>query len=80
MRARPFRTTTPGVLLGYAELAELTGLSRSTLRNYKAKGYLPAPDDNSVADRPRWTAATIQDWIKHRPGRGARTDRKETTA
>jgi hypothetical protein len=62
--------------LGYAQIAELTGLTRATLRSYRAKGLLPEPDDTSVPDRPRWSAETIARWRLQRaesPGMGNRT-------
>ena len=58
-------------LLCYADIAELTGLTAATLRRYKREGYMPAPDDLPVPDRPRWHRSTIDQWLTQRPGQGA---------
>lgn len=63
-----------GPLLGYAEVAELTGLSAATLRGYAAAGRMPAPEPLPAgwpSDRPRWRQAVIDEWLAARPGRGA---------
>jgi len=48
-------------LYSYRDIAELSGVSEGTLRNYCRRGYMPAPDV-MLADRPRWREATIMDW------------------
>jgi predicted DNA-binding transcriptional regulator AlpA len=58
-------------LLDYAGIAQLTGLSRSTLRNYRTRGYFPEPDELLTPDRPRWRTSTVRDWLLQRPGRGS---------
>lgn len=60
-------------LLGYREIAELSGVGEATLRNYRRRGYLPEPDV-MLADRPRWRSATVQKWMRLREV-GANTSR-----
>jgi len=60
-------------LLGYAEISARTGIAVKTLRNYRAGGSktpFPEPDDLTFPDRPRWHWATIEGWLKARPGAG----------
>lgn len=65
--------------LSLSDFAERVGLSTNTLSSYSAKGLAPAPDvlvglgDRAVRG---WTVETIDEWMAHRPGRGARTDLK----
>ncbi len=61
-------------LLGYSEMAARAGVKPGTMRNYRAQGRLPPPDDDSVPDRPRWRLSTFQAWMDSRPGQGTRTD------
>lgn len=61
-------------LLDYREIAEMTGLSESTLRAYRTQGRLPEPDELPAADRPRWLRSSIEQWMVTRPGQGTRTD------
>ena len=61
------------LLLGYKEIAERSGVGVATLRNYRRRGYLPEPDV-MLADRPRWRASTIQNWMRLR-SLGANTSR-----
>lgn len=63
-----------GVLLGYRDVAELVGISEGTLRNYRRRGYMPAPDV-MLADRPRWREATIVAWQRARQV-GSNTQRR----
>lgn len=59
-------------LWGYPEVAAHLGISVGAARNRKSRGALPAPDDTTVPDRPRWRPATLQNW---KPvGRGFRSD------
>ncbi|MDT3438323.1 MarR family transcriptional regulator [Pseudofrankia sp. BMG5.37] len=57
-------------LLAYPEAAAVAGVSVRTLRNYKAAGTLPEPDDDTFPDRPRWHRSTITAWLAARPGQG----------
>jgi predicted DNA-binding transcriptional regulator AlpA len=63
-------TTTTDELVGYAEAAQIVGVSVATLRSYRYKGLLPDVDDASFPDRPRWRRSTIEAWLTTRPGRG----------
>ncbi|MGW3179522.1 MarR family transcriptional regulator [Kitasatospora sp. NPDC001119] len=59
-------------LWGYAEVAAHLGISVGAARNRKNRGTLPAPDDTSISDRPRWKPSTFQSW---KPvGQGHRSD------
>lgn len=49
-------------LLGYRDIAVLTGISEGTLRNYRRRGYMPVPDV-MLADRPRWNRSSIDHWL-----------------
>ncbi|MCX4676206.1 MarR family transcriptional regulator [Streptomyces sp. NBC_01433] len=59
-------------LWGYPEVAAHLGISVGATRNRKSRGSLPAPDDTTVPDRPRWRPATLQSWTP--VGRGFRSD------
>lgn len=41
-------------LWGYPEVVAHLGISVGAARSRKSRSSLPAPDDNSVPDRPRW--------------------------
>jgi hypothetical protein len=59
-------------LWSYPEVAAHLGISIGAARSRKSRGTLPAPDDTSVPDRPRWRPTTFQNW---KPvGRGFRSD------
>jgi predicted DNA-binding transcriptional regulator AlpA len=57
--------------LSYDDIAELTGVSTSTLRGYRAKGQMPQPDASPHPRVPMWRRRTIEEWLANRPGRGA---------
>lgn len=65
--------------LSVSDFAARVGLALGTMASYGAKGLLPEPDvlvglgDRAVRG---WTVETIDEWMEHRPGRGARTDLK----
>ena len=71
---------TPRAYLSRAQVAERLGVESGTLSRYK----LPPPDvvvgplndDGTVPPRTvrGWLPETIDEWNKHRPGRGTRTD------
>lgn len=61
-------------LWSYADIARYTGVRPATLRSYRHRGLMPAPDIHPSADQPRWYPDTIIVWHAARPGRGARTD------
>ena len=61
-------TPTPEELLGYDAISELTGVSVKTLRAWKARGKLPAPDYVVLTGNPvpAWKAITIAKWNARR--------------
>lgn len=78
-RQREEAASNPDPLLTYTEIAKLTGISAPTLRNYRADGYMPEPDDLPVNDRPQWRKSTIDTWMANRPGRGRRRPKLSST-
>jgi hypothetical protein len=48
-------------LVGPDELAELLQVSRSTVRQWRHRGLLPAPDF-TLSSMPIWTLRTVRDW------------------
>ncbi|MFJ8442829.1 MarR family transcriptional regulator [Kitasatospora griseola] len=59
-------------LWGYTEVAAHLGITVGAARSRKSRGALPAPDDESIPDRPRWKPTTFAKW---KPvGQGYRTD------
>ncbi|MCK9895219.1 MarR family transcriptional regulator [Frankia sp. AgB32] len=72
----------PDDLLSYADIATLMAsrghtIKASSLRAMRRMGQMPAPDELPVPDRPRWRRETIVAWLDSRPGKGARTDRRQ---
>ena len=66
--------------LALSDLAKAAGITFNTVKSYKAKGLLPEPDALiGLGDRAirAWLPETVEEWIKNRPGRGARTDLKK---
>lgn len=61
------------IYLSRGEIAELLGVSLTTVKGYDKRGYLPEPDAR-VGRNCGWLEATITDWHANRPGAGARTD------
>ncbi len=61
-------------LLDYTDIAELAGISPSTVRAYRSSGHLPQPDIQTSPRRSRWKLSTVRTWLENRPGVGARTD------
>jgi hypothetical protein len=59
-------------------IAEMFGLTPSTVRKYRSQGRLP-PEDATVLGRPVWRRSTIMAWHARRPGyRGERPGRKRS--
>ncbi|MFJ4184181.1 hypothetical protein [Kitasatospora sp. NPDC089509] len=56
----------------YAEVTAHLGISVDAARNRRNRGTLPATDDTSVPDRPRWKPSTLQRW--NPIGQGHRTN------
>jgi len=50
-------------LMGYPEVARVTGLGRDALRQRVARGLLPTPLD-VIAAGPIWFAADIEQWLE----------------
>jgi len=62
-----------GEKLNLEQVAERAGIGASTFQSYVSRGHAPEPD-GTEGRANYWWAWTIEDWIKNRPGRGARTD------
>ena len=62
---------------GYDKVAEVAGVKVPTLRRYKKTGHMPPPDI-TIRNSPGWYPATITDWVAKRPGKGFRSDLKDT--
>ncbi|HLL69112.1 MAG TPA: hypothetical protein VK453_25855 [Micromonosporaceae bacterium] len=60
-----------------AEAAKLAGVQPVTWRGYVHRQHAPPPDGHLDARTPYWYRGTVETWITHRPGRGARTDLRE---
>lgn len=62
------------------EAAALAGVRPDTFSGYVSRGQAPAPK-RRVSRTPVWDASEIEEWVKQRPGRGARsTDRAKRRA
>lgn len=51
----------PTPLWTYAQIADLTGISAATLRVWRLRGKLPAPD-YEIGPWPAWKPTTIESW------------------
>lgn len=60
---------TDGIPVGLHEIAELLGVTRSTVDAWRSRGVLPAPEW-TVGGRPAWSRGTIERWARE-TGRGA---------
>lgn len=49
------------VFLTVSDIAKLTGLRRSTITSYKARGLMPQPD-KQYGRTPLWSEQTIHHW------------------
>lgn len=56
-------------LLTVAGVAELVGISKSSVYTYHYRGTMPRPHA-IVGQSPVWKRAEIIEWKKTRPGRG----------
>ena len=66
--------------MGTGGVAQYLGLTTGSVKSYVAKGLLPEPD--VMIEAPSylvrgWRKETIDEWMKNRPGNGARTDLKK---
>jgi len=57
------------------ELATRIGIQRSSVHRYRTRGDIPEPDQY-VGRTPLWAEASIDAWLKERPGHGWRKDKK----
>ena len=51
------------------DVARLAGVEVATIRTYRLRGAIPAPD-GYVGRTPWWWAKTITRWLAERPSRG----------
>lgn len=58
-----------------ADVAAYWGVKPATIHTYRTRGWLPEPDDR-IGNAPVWKPKTIIEF--KRPGRGARTDLKDS--
>lgn len=63
-------------LMSISAVAEYTGLSRRTIQDYRLDGRLPEPAI-VIGRSPGWTREQIEEWMRTRPGQGARTDLRQ---
>lgn len=67
-------------IIGNADAALHVGVKLSTWSGYVARGLAPEPHRREVIRgyaRPVWRRATLDKWLRSRPGQGARTDLSE---
>jgi predicted DNA-binding transcriptional regulator AlpA len=57
--------TTPSEYLTTKEISEVSGLSRNTIKKYRATKSMPEPD-HFFNRTPVWKAERIDDWINTR--------------
>jgi len=57
--------TTQPAIVGIAEIAEMAGIPRSTVRSLGTRGQLPEPQV-VLACGPIWKRSVIERWIKRR--------------
>lgn len=57
------------IYLSLADIAARVGVEPSTIRTYRSQGRLPEPDA-MTGPTPGWLPATVDAWVKNRPGRG----------
>ena len=65
--------------MGTGAVAEYLGLTTRSIKSYVGKGLIVEAD--VIIEGPGylvrgWSKETIDEWMKTRPGRGARTDLK----
>lgn len=59
------------ILYSTKEIGELLGIKPATLRTYRKRGRMPAPDAY-FQRTPVWYEQTILDWVATRPLAGKR--------
>jgi predicted DNA-binding transcriptional regulator AlpA len=55
--------------LTISEVAKLVGVSNQSIRAYRVRGTIPAPD-GYLGRTPWWERSTIETWLAERPKRG----------
>jgi len=68
------------IYMGTGAVAEYLGLTTRSIKSYVGKGQIVEAD--VIIEGPGylvrgWSKETIDEWMKTRPGQGARTDLKE---
>lgn len=74
--------TVPRTQLDTAAVAERLGVTRDTVRRYRVADrdrYGFPPPDGYLGRTPWWYVATIDRWVKARPGQGAGAGRPSKT-
>ncbi|TDB88329.1 MarR family transcriptional regulator [Actinomadura sp. KC216] len=59
-----------------ADVAAHWGVKPTTIHTYRTRGWLP-PEDETIGNAPVWKPKTITSF--KRPGRGARTDLRDSS-
>lgn len=60
-------------IIGNDAAAEYVGVSVNAWRPYVARGQAPQPDRREISGghaMPVWNTATLDEWMRARPGRG----------
>lgn len=60
------------------DLADKTGITYNTLRQWKLRGRLPAPT-YTLGQSPAWSGKKIEDWLASGPTPGALYNRKDAS-
>jgi hypothetical protein len=75
------KSVAPPGMLTTAEAAERAGVTRGTWSGYVSRGQAPEPDGRDPSGgNPLWREATVDDFIRGRPGRGAGGGRRPRPA
>lgn len=68
------RVTVKGdVYVSAKEAASIAGVERDTFTSYVSRGQAPAPSFR-IGTIKFWRLKTLREWMRKRPGEGARTD------
>ena len=59
--------------LSQKQIADMLGVAQGTITRYRQHGRLPTPDAR-IGTIPGWHPATIESWLRNRPGRGNRSN------
>lgn len=71
-------------MLTMQDIADRLGIDRASVQKYRTRGELP-PADQMIGRTPVWRPATVERWIRRRPGapgqgRGRRPGRDGASA